>query len=423
MSENIVMPKLGVTMTEGTVEEWHKKVGDSVEAGESVLMISSEKLTQEIEAPVTGVLHEIKSDVAEEAKVGAVLGVIEQEGEGTLDSTVNETESESVPDVAERKNSVQTSGFSEGMDTKSHASNSNSERNTGARIFISPIARKMAKEHDLQIDLIKGTGGNNRITRIDINRVLKNGPDYAEGEDVLVEAKSTYHAVGEGLNPMRKAIAQNMRSSLEQTAQLTLHRKANADKLIEFQKILRKEAEVSELDLKLSLTVMIARATVLALQNFKKMNSRYSGGQLSEFDDVHLGVATSLDEGLVVPVVKNAHQKTIGTLAKEMKKITIGARNGDAGGDLLTGSTFTITNMGASGIEYFTPILNPHETGILGVGSLQEELALTEDEKVESIRKVPFSLTFDHQILDGATAAEFLEVLVKYIESPYLLVL
>ena len=229
--------------------------------------------------------------------------------------------------------------------------------------------------------------------------------------------------LGEGLRPMRKAIARNMRKSLGQTAQLTLHRKANADHLIEFQKVLRKEIESADLDVKLTMTVLVARATVLALQDLKKMNSHYQDGKLTEFDEVHLGIATSLDDGLLVPVVKDAHQKTIGTLAKEIKEISMKARNGQAGGDLLTGSTFTITNLGASGIEYFTPILNTPETGILGVGSFQDELILDEEGKVKSVKKIPFSLTFDHQIVDGALAAEFLNILVKYIETPYLLVL
>jgi pyruvate dehydrogenase E2 component (dihydrolipoamide acetyltransferase) len=222
---------------------------------------------------------------------------------------------------------------------------------------------------------------------------------------------------------MRKAIARNMRRSLGQTAQLTLHRKANADNLIDFQKVLRKEIESTELDVKLTLTVLIARATVLALQDLKKMNSLYQDGQLTEFDEVHLGIATSLEDGLVVPVIKDAHQKTIGNLAKEIKELTGKARNGEASGDLLSGSTFTITNLGASGIEYFTPILNTPETGILGVGAFQDELILTEKGKVKSVKKIPFSVTFDHQIVDGATAADFLTILTKYIESPYLLVL
>ena len=229
--------------------------------------------------------------------------------------------------------------------------------------------------------------------------------------------------VGEGLSPMRKAIARNMRGSLAQTAQLTLHRKVNADPLIDFQKVLRKEIETTKLDVKLTLTVLIARAVVLSLQEMKKMNSLYHAGQLTEFNEVHLGIATSLEDGLLVPVIRDAHQKTIGSLAKELKEVTEKARNEEAGADLLSGSTFTITNLGSSGVEYFTPILNTPETGILGVGAFQDDLKLTEEGTVKSVKKIPFSITFDHQIVDGATAAEFLNILVKYIESPYLLVL
>ena len=144
---------------------------------------------------------------------------------------------------------------------------------------------------------------------------------------------------------------------------------------------------------------------------------------MTEFDEVHLGIATSLDDGLLVPVVKDAHQKTIGSLSKRNKEVSTKARNGEAGGDLLTGSTFTITNLGASGIEYFTPILNTPETGILGVGSFQDELILTEKGNVKSVKKIPLSITFDHQIVDGSLAADFVSILVKYIENPYLLVL
>src|SRR5699024_1590000 len=139
-------------------------------AGESVLLISSEKLTQEVEAPVTGVLNEIKSQVSEEAKVGAVLGIIEQDGEGTADSTANERETESKPEVSQEKGLERAAGSTEGKNTESPASTKKPVRNSEERIFISPIARKLAKENNLQIDLIKGTGGNNRITRIDINR-------------------------------------------------------------------------------------------------------------------------------------------------------------------------------------------------------------------------------------------------------------
>lgn len=414
MSETIVMPKLGMTMTEGTIVEWYKEVGDPVNEGEAVLMISSEKLNQEVESSISGTLLIKNAEVNEQLEVGAPIAVI-----GEADEVV-------VTNKLQVEQTATATVEAEAIDQPAKVKKTEGKKVKINRIFITPLARKMVKENNLDIDLIKGTGGNARITKRDIQRVLAGGYDYQAESQVaaaLATPTSSYESVGEGLRPMRKAIARNMRRSLGQTAQLTLHRKANADHLIDFQQVLRKEIESADLDVKLTLTVLVARATVLALQDLKKMNSHYQDGKLTEFDEVHLGIATSLDDGLLVPVVKNAHQKTIGTLAKEIKEISTKARNGQAGGDLLTGSTFTITNLGTSGIEYFTPILNTPETGILGVGAFQDELILDEEGKVKSVKKIPFSLTFDHQIADGAQAAEFLNVLVKYIETPYLLVL
>ena len=171
----------------------------------------------------------------------------------------------------------------------------------------------------------------------------------------------------------------------------------------------------------MTVTALLAKAIVLALKDYGAMNARYENGQLTEYDDVHLGVATSLDEGLMVPVINNADTKSIGALAKEIKSSAEAVRNGNTNDVKLSGATFTITNMG-SGIEYFTPILNLSETGILGVGALSKEVVL-EGDSVKQVSRIPLSLTFDHQILDGASAADFLKVLAKYIENPYLLIL
>jgi len=417
MSETIVMPKLGMTMTEGTIMEWLKEIGDPVEKGEAIVTISSEKLNQDIEAPIDGVLLTKHGEVEDELSVGAVIGVIGVEGETafTGDQEANPVAVEAI--VPEKPASIANTAVVASAERKT---------TTSERIFITPLAKKIAHSENVDIQSITGTGGNGRITKLDIQRAVAKGLNYkssTQSENTTQAVPADLTKVGEGLSPMRKAIARNMRGSLTQTAQLTLHRKANADNLIDFQRVVRKEIETNDLDIKLTVTVLIAKATVLALQELKKMNSIYHDGQLTEFDEVHLGIATSLEDGLLVPVIKDAHQKTIGSLAKEIKEVTGKSRNGEVSGDLLSGSTFTITNLGASGIEYFTPILNTSETGILGIGSFQDELVLTDEEKVKLVRKIPLSLTFDHQIVDGATAAKFLEILVSYIESPYLLVL
>ena len=427
MSENIIMPKLGMTMKEGTVEEWFKSEGDTVEEGESIVTISSEKLTNDVEAPTSGTLLKIKVQAGEDAKVKAVLGIIGEEGEdlGSDDDDSGETNQENKDNDTTSENQ-QASSNEEQSDKKDTEKEAKPEQRE--RIFISPLARNMAKDKELDITRIKGTGGNDRITKLDIQRVDSEGYDYEGEAGTSNESASStaqnvdVSSIGEGLNPMRQRIAQNMRQSLNNTAQLTLHRKVNADRLLDFKARLSEELKDADQDVKLTVTALLAKAVVLALKEYGAMNARYENGELTEYEDVHLGIATSLEDGLMVPVIDNADTKSIGTLAKEIKTSAEAVREGNTSDVQLSGATFTITNMGASGIEYFTPILNLGETGILGVGALAKELVL-EGDNVKQISRIPLSLTFDHQILDGAGAADFLKVLAKYIENPYLLML
>lgn len=427
MSENIIMPKLGMTMKEGTVEEWFKSEGDTVEEGESIVTISSEKLTNDVEAPASGTLLKIKVQAGEDAKVKAVLGIIGEEGEdiGSDDDDSEETTQENKDNDTTSENQ-QASSNEEQSDKKDTENEAKPEQRK--RIFISPLARNMAEDKDLDITRIKGTGGNDRITKLDVQRVDSEGYDYEGEAGTSNESASStaqnvdVSSIGEGLNPMRQRIAQNMRQSLNNTAQLTLHRKVNVDRLLDFKARLSEELKDADQDVKLTVTALLAKAVVLALKEYGAMNARYENGELTEYDDVHLGIATSLEDGLMVPVIDNADTKSIGTLAKEIKTSAEAVREGNTGDVQLSDATFTITNMGASGIEYFTPILNLGETGILGVGALAKELVL-EGDNVKQISRIPLSLTFDHQILDGAGAADFLKVLAKYIENPYLLML
>ena len=284
----------------------------------------------------------------------------------------------------------------------------------------------MAEDKALDINRIKGTGGNARITKLDIQRVEAQGYDYDDSKATETSVQTSKNVdvtnIGEGLNPMRKRIAQNMRESLANTAQLTLHRKVDADCLLDFKDKLTVELNQADKDVKLTVTALLAKAVVLALKDYGAMNARYDNGELLEYEDVHLGIATSLEEGLMVPVINEADTKSIGALAEEIKKTSQAVRDGHTDDVQLSGATFTITNMGTSGIEYFTPILNLGETGILGVGALMKEVTLDGD-SLRQVSRIPLSLTFDHQILDGAGAAEFLKVLAKYIENPYLLIL
>ncbi len=410
-----MMPKLGMTMKEGTVEEWHVQEGDSVTKGDIVASISSEKLTQDIEAPADGTILKITTQAGEDTKVKTPIGVIGESGESIEENEQEKTSEKD--DITEENNSNDTN---ESPPPKED--HNTQDENT--RIFISPLARNMADKNNLDISRIDGTGGNGRITKLDIQRVLESGldKDSQEVADTPTAASVSTSSAGEGLNPMRKRIAQNMRQSLEQTAQLTLHRKVDADSLLSFKDKLSTKLSNAGQDVKISITALLAKAVVLSLKEYQKINVRYENGELQEFDKVHLGIATSLDEGLMVPVIKEADSKSIGALANEIKDSAEKVRNGETNDISLSGATFTITNMGASEIEYFTPILNVGEAGILGIGAMQSEVVI-QDGSVKQIKRLPLSLTFDHQLLDGADAAEYLKVLAKYIENPYLLIL
>lgn len=422
MSENIIMPKLGMTMKEGTVEEWFVSEGDTVNEGDSIVTISSEKLTQDVEAPASGTLLKIKVQAGEETPVKSVLGIIGEQGEEPSDDEQDEaSNAEKTEDNKENQQEQQ-------LKQEPQVSQQNDDTTNNGRIFISPLARKMADKEDLDITRITGTGGNQRITKLDIQRVKDQGYDKettqsVDNEQQNVQAQNvSMDNVGEGLNPMRKRIAQNMRQSLNNTAQLTLHRKVEADHLLEFKDKLKGELQNAGQDVKLTVTTLLAKAIVLALKEYGAMNARYENSELTEYDDVHLGVATSLEDGLMVPVIQNADTKSVGALATEIKEASEAVREGRTNDVQMQGATFTITNMGASDIEYFTPILNLGETGILGVGALSHEVIM-ETGNVKQVARIPLSLTFDHQILDGAGAADFLKVLAKYIENPYLLIL
>ncbi len=423
MSQNIIMPKLGMTMKEGTVEEWFVAEGDEVKEGDSLLTISSEKLTQDVEAPASGTLLKIKVAAGEEAEVKGVLGIIGEPDEAvdTDASSGNQNQSES--SNAEKSDEKPTDDeVSNTSEEKAIKRSENATPNQG-RIFISPLARRMAKDKDLDVTRIKGTGGNQRITKLDILRVASQGYDLEQETNGATAPKAvSAEQIGDGLNPMRKRIAQNMRQSLDNTAQLTLHRKVDADRLLDFKNRLSEEINDADKAIKLTVTALLAKAVVLALKDYGAMNARYEQGELTEYDEVRLGIATSLDDGLMVPVIEQADTKSVGALAKEIKAASEAVRAGDTNAVQLSGATFTITNMGASGIEYFTPILNLGETGILGVGALTQEVVL-ENDNVKQVSRIPLSLTFDHQILDGAGAAEFLKILARYIENPYLLIL
>ncbi|KML08888.1 branched-chain alpha-keto acid dehydrogenase subunit E2 [Bacillus safensis] len=371
MAVEVVMPKLGMSMKEGTVSVWNKEIGETVNKGESIASINSEKIEMEIESPAEGTILDIKVSEGEGVPPGTVICYI---GEGN--EQVEEKKEKDLPPKQKKE-----------------------------RIKISPVARKIAQSANLDIQTLVGTGPDGRITKADVLRALP-----AEKEKQHNEPKH------QPVSMMRKTIASRMMESLQTSAQLTITMKADVTKLTALQSELNETAGARH-DMKLTITDFVAKAVILSLLEHPAMNSQYQHDRVETFEHVHLGIAAALDHGLAVPVIRHAEKLSLIELAKSIKSYGKKAREGKLLHDEIEGSTFTITNLGAYGVEHFTPILNPPEAGILGVGKA-DHMPVYQGNELCKGTILPLSLTFDHRVLDGAPASQFLSTVKAYLEKP-----
>ncbi|WP_134687036.1 dihydrolipoamide acetyltransferase family protein [Brevibacillus migulae] len=417
MAAEVIMPKLGMSMVEGTVIAWKKKIGDPVTKGDGVVDISSEKIEMEVEAPADGVLLAITVTEGGVVPYGTVLGYIGQPGEN-IDAAP-----QSAAVSAVHQEAAATAAVEEKVSAAPVANKGNSPK-------ISPVARKMAEEAGIPIDSLVGTGPQGRITKEDVEKALATrasspteaappSPESGKTVTAQVAAEST------PVTGMRKVIATRMLESLQTSAQLTMTAKADVTELLSLQKEVAAEVQKRQ-EGKLTVTDFIARAVVLSLKQHKRMNSAYftdtQEARIETYGHVHLGIAVALEKGLIVPVIPHADKLSLLELSKAMKSLSERARSNQLGSEEMKGSTFTISNLGAYGIEYFTPVLNPPETGILGVGAI-EAVPAYRGEELQRRSMLPLSLTFDHRVLDGAPAAQFLGSIKDYLEQPYSLLL
>ncbi|MBL6009505.1 2-oxo acid dehydrogenase subunit E2 [Bacillus halotolerans] len=398
MAVKVVMPKLGMAMKQGEVSIWNKKVGDPVEKGESIASIQSEKIEMEIEAPEKGTLIDIKVKEGEEVPPGTAICYI-----GDANESVQEETEEPAAEASRQANPQPPKQENKPANTKKD------------RLKISPVARKIAEKAGLDLKNLKGTGPGGRIVKDDVTKAL------SEQKREQAEPVSEQKAQETAVTGMRKVIASRMQESLANSAQLTITMKADITKLAALQKQLSPTAEERH-GTKLTITHFVSRAAVLALQAHPMLNSFYKNERIITHPHVHLGMAVALEKGLVVPVIRHAEKLPLIELAKTISENAKKAREGRTGSEELQGSTFSITNLGASGVEHFTPILNPPETGILGIGASYDTPVFQGKEIVRGTI-LPLSLTFDHRTCDGAPAADFLKTIKTYLEEPAALIL
>ncbi|PFO51146.1 dihydrolipoamide acetyltransferase family protein [Bacillus cereus] len=396
MAVEVVMPKLGMAMKEGIITSWNIKAGDNVAKGELIASINSEKIETEIEAPADGTVLDIAVSEDEGVPPGTVICYI-----GKPNEKVEMQESTHV--VEEKTSNIEVQN-----------QEPNGKEVAKQRIKISPVAKKIAESENLDIKALVGTGPGGRIKKADVLKALE---ERVANPEVPEQEESTVVPV----TGMRKAIASRMHASLQNSAQLTLTMKVDVTDLVALHKDIA-EVVQKRYENKLTITDFVSRAVVLALREHKEMNSAYIDDAIHQFEHVHLGIAVALEKGLAVPAIRFANNLSLVELSKEIKDMAQKARAGSLSSDDMHGTTFTISNLGSFGIEYFTPVLNTPETGILGIGAI-EHVPVYKGKKLKKGSMLPLSLTFDHRVLDGAPAAAFLRTIKHYLEEPITILL
>lgn len=399
MVTEVILPVLGETMNEGTIVEWLKKEGDPVERGDHLFTFESDKATLEVEAPAKGFLRQILVPAGQTVPVLTVVGLITS----TMDEPLKEEEQR---------------GKGAGESTSAPPLPS-----TPARLFASPRARRLAREKGVDLALVTGSGPDGRIVERDVETYLETlalaPPSVVPAPAPPTPVKAIEAIAEVPLSGVRAVIAQRMRESHQTTAPVTLTTEADATAFVELRERL-KAGLAAELGFNIGYNDLLIKLVAHALRQFPYMNARLDGEVIRHLNEVHVALAVDTDRGLLVPVIRNAERKGVAEIAREVRELAERARTGKALPDELSGSTFTITNLGMHEIDAFTPIINLPETAILGVGRIKARPAVVEG-KLCVRQTMWLSLTFDHRLVDGGPAARFLQRIKQLVEDPYLL--
>ena len=388
MAVEVVMPKFGLTMTEGTIQQWFKAEGDAITAGEALFEVETEKVLYEIEAPADGTVAKLLYPLEAVVGVGLPVAVLAEAGEDVAEIAAR------YADAADTQATPPPAATAQSKAAPAAESAASAER--PKRVPVTPAARKLAKEHGIDLGRVAGSGPRGRITREDVQKIIDGGGRPAPGAPPAPPADET-----QPLRGMRKVIAERMHQSLQGSAQLTITSEVDVSQLIDRRRAVRQEFGVTYTD-------FIVQACAHALRQHPRMNATLEDGTLRLDRGIHVGLAVALDEGLIVPVIRDTDRKSLEDIAGEAKTLAEKARAGRLTLEDVSGGTFTVSNLGMYGVDAFTPILNTPQTGILGVGRIVEKPALYRGEIARRSTMV-LSLTFDHRVIDGAPAGAFLQ--------------
>ncbi len=387
MAVEVVMPKFGLTMTEGTIQQWFKSEGDAIKTGEALFEVETEKVLYEVEAAADGTVAKLLYAVEAVVGVGLPIAIIAEAGEDIAEIAAQYADAAAAP-------AAPAATATEPVPVAASAAPLAPEEKRG-RVPVTPAARKLAKEHSIDLALMTGTGPRGRITREDVQKIIDSGGQVAPSAAAPAAAEDI------PLRGMRKVIAERMHQSLQGSAQLTITTEVDVTQLIDRRQEVRQDFNATYTD-------FIVQACAHALKQHPRMNASLEGNTIHLNNHIHVGLAVALDEGLIVPVVQDTDKKSLRDIAEEAKTLAEKARASQLKLEEVSGGTFTVSNLGMYGVDSFTPIINAPQSGILGVGRIVEKPVIYRGEVARRSMLV-LSLTFDHRVIDGAPAGAFLQ--------------
>jgi pyruvate dehydrogenase E2 component (dihydrolipoamide acetyltransferase) len=421
MATEVKLPRLGQGMESGVIVKWLKSEGDKVEKGEVLYELETEKVTQEVEAEASGVLLKIAVQEGE-AQVGTTVAVIGEEGEDVPTEQKAEAAEEEPEEAAEEepeeepeeegaagsaREAERERGRAARVESPARAEAEQPTRADG-RVKASPLARRIARERGIDLASLSGTGPEGRVVAEDVERAAAApaAPALAAAAPGEIEVQS--------LSSVRKTIAKRLTEAWTAPV-FHLNVSANMTRANELM------AELRELgtEPKPTMTDVLVRVAAAALLRNRQVNSQFMGEELHVFPTAHVGIAVAAPSGLVVPVIRSAERKTIAEIAGDRSDLVERARGGKLKLEDLEGGTFTISNLGMYGVERFTAVLNPPQAAIVAVGATVER-PVVEDGEMFVRPMMDLMLTCDHRAIDGATGADFLRDLKRFIEQPAL---
>lgn len=415
MAVNITIPKLGMSVNEVNLVEWKVQEGDRVEQGDVVLVVETQKTEWNVEAEGSGFVHILIED-GNKAQIGTVVGLIAetQEELGSLQKEPGQQMETGTVVAATYVTPKKAQKQEEPIEDSAGETG-------GGKIRITPVARRLAEEKMVDVTKITGTGPGGRITREDVEKAITQAPEPVKGAKVSPESyqgRTIKESIS--LRGMRKAIAEHMYRSLSGTAQMTIMGEFDLTETVKFREGLVRSEKL--IGVRISFIDILVFVISKALRKHYDINCSFIDNELKIWEDINIGVAAAVGaEGLIVPVVRHADQKSLAEISRVVRSMMEKAQSGKLAPDDVSGGTFTLTSLGKGGVSFFqTPIINQPESAILATGPINDKPVVREGQIVIA-PIMPFSLTFDHRVINGFGAEQFMGTIQWYLETPGLL--